>query len=553
MITGRKGGGTLVLQDSFVNALGQAEDEYEVMALCYCELLTYTSDTDILFITRVGHLAEDREYGPCAQVFEELRQTIICYAQEINMSPDCDGKGFDEFRTNLIEALKCFQCPEQLAISVCIPICMFYILEALDSYVEKNLELVLDDYRSYGPLNKGDSQTKCLVYLQERESFLSEAYADGGTTGFRKPLRETRIGAIFHTVLLIVRKRPLPIPKIIPILLNRDCKQTIKQQKMIRIATIPYIGFDTFLFHEANAQEPCIPSKIPEGPFYVDYIEDLENDNVQRITTLLKLAVQGGANIIVFPEFIMSENMMDSIRGYLRKLEFSYKKQLLLVFAGTCYHWDGKNKGNNVLHMFNANGTEIGRYYKYSPFLIQSEEKVHGTPLMPKQQEDCLPKRRYIKTCEILSDPGKECTLLDIEIIGRILPAICRDVIDDEFTTSLAKLFMPSILMVPAWSRSVASFDARLSLLADTIHTASLLCNCCNAVEGTEKKAIGRLFIPQKQSTNMNSRPPLDVSRDQGCAASCKERGGCVVQIDINFSQGKPEAKLNTFFSTNDK
>lgn len=44
------------LQDSFVDDLIQAEDEYEVMALCYNKLLEYTRDTDVLFVAKIEHL-----------------------------------------------------------------------------------------------------------------------------------------------------------------------------------------------------------------------------------------------------------------------------------------------------------------------------------------------------------------------------------------------------------------------------------------------------------------------------------------------------------------
>lgn len=68
---------------------------------------------------------------------------------------------------------------------------------------------------------------------------------------------------------------------------------------------------------------------------------------------------------------------------------------------------------------------------------------------------DLRKRRQYCENCEILSDPGEECILIDIDGIGRVLPAICRDVIDGDFTLRLANLFMPSFLMVPAWSRAI--------------------------------------------------------------------------------------------------
>lgn len=41
------------LQSSFVDDLLHAEDEYEVMALCYNKLLEYTQDSDVLFVAKI--------------------------------------------------------------------------------------------------------------------------------------------------------------------------------------------------------------------------------------------------------------------------------------------------------------------------------------------------------------------------------------------------------------------------------------------------------------------------------------------------------------------
>lgn len=43
------------LQSSFVDDLLHAEDEYEVMALCYNKLLEYTQDSDVLFVAKIEH------------------------------------------------------------------------------------------------------------------------------------------------------------------------------------------------------------------------------------------------------------------------------------------------------------------------------------------------------------------------------------------------------------------------------------------------------------------------------------------------------------------
>lgn len=540
------------LQDSFVDDLIQAEDEYEVMALCYNKLLEYTRDTDVLFVAKIEHLESDVELNSFAQTFEELRQTIISYSEEINVHFGSDGTGFDTFKDRLIIALSSFPCPKEINIGRWLSICLFYVLEALDSYIDKNLASVRSNYRTFGPLNRGRSKTCCLVYLHERESFLSAAYAEG-YDGFRRPLRNTRIGSLFHAVLLIPYQQDSIVPQITPVFLDDHCKQVLNERKAVKIASVPYIGFDTFSFHELTKIDPCAPGEMPDGPFYIDY--DKEEDNVQRVIVLLQSAINGNANIIVFPEFIMSPKMFNGIKNYLKKLGSAQKSDLFLVLAGTSYEWESE-KGNNILHILNANGVEIGSYYKHSPFLIQAEEKIHGAlfhppkspdlQAQPEQETKLHKQRRYLGNCEILSDPGKKCTLIDVDVVGRILPAICRDVIDGR-TESLANLFVPSFLMVPAWSQSITSFDTRFLTLANTIHTVSLLCNCCNAVKGTDKKVTGKIAVPQKRGTKMDALLQ-EITRDKDCTHFCQNHGGCVVQVEISFAKSNPQVSLNTVF-----
>ena len=150
-----------------------------------------------------------------------------------------------------------------------------------------------------------------MVYLKEKESFLKEAYSSKGKKGFRKPLHSSRIGSFFHTLLIFTSDKFENVPQVIPIKINRECKSAIKDK--IQIFSIPYIGFDTFRFRAINNPSICEADEI-RGPFYVEYPPEYEEDNIQRVTALLDLAIQKGANIIIFPEFIMSERMRDAVQ-----------------------------------------------------------------------------------------------------------------------------------------------------------------------------------------------------------------------------------------------
>ena len=174
----------MVFRNNFINALKETKSEYDIIAVCYWELLSYKKDTDKNFITRIGYLAEDSEYGIYAEIFENLRQELLDLVLQMIVNDDNAGISFEELKNKVIQKICQFQCPETLTEDVCVPICIFYIMEALDSYVEKDLEETYDACHDFEPLNKGKSREHCLVYLKEKESFLKEAYSSKGKKAF---------------------------------------------------------------------------------------------------------------------------------------------------------------------------------------------------------------------------------------------------------------------------------------------------------------------------------------------------------------------------------
>ena len=49
--------------------------------------------------------------------------------------------------------------------------------------------------------------------------------------------------------------------------------------------------------------------------------------------------------------------------------------------------------------------------------------------------------------------------------------------------------------------------------------------------------------MPAKQNTCMKAEV-LDISHNQECKSLCRERGGCIVQIEVDFSGGEPKSEI---------
>lgn len=519
----------------FLDALQQVDSEFDMIAICYLELLFYVDDYDMSFISAQVQVRSTEE--AFKTINDDLRKSILLSLQQGELTGDTV---LGHSCTGFIGKLREMDPPDSD-----LPIYIFRIICVLDGYVKSNLT-ESDEYPSSkcvsGPLNCGDSLKQCLVYLKSPSSLMRESRKK-----FRHPLISDRIGSLMSNVLLIelnklLRKGQEP-PRIVHITPPENLRKALLEQKIIKIVSIPYIGFRTIQFHVLGKAEPCKSDDEIDGPFYVEYPSEEEEAGVDRILALLKLAIQDGAHIIIFPEFIMSGKMKDALQEYLRTVSSTDRNNLLLVLAGTCFHREGENIFHNILHLFDANGLEIGSCYKFSSFRLDS---------VVTTQDDAFEQSEFFQCCELLSSPGKECTLVDIDGIGRILPLICRDVTDGTRLRLLSDAFDPDIILIPAWSRSVSTFRNQLEEQANTHLIGSLLCNCCNAVldKNETSTKTGLLCLPHKTGSVMEAAFRF-IERPSGCAAACRSRGGCIVPIAIDFSQAQPVGCIEAHCSPN--
>lgn len=526
-----------------LNALCQAKNIYDIVAACYHTIMQYQSRNEKKFIAEADYYMQYPPEQPFSRDLARFQSAVDALIYKMHTDSDSEEiLDISEFIRILCEILRQVVYPEDIADGEYTSLLSYIIIETVDHHLQSKSQDDIFAYPEHCPLNTAVFTKECSVYFCETKSILRESYAPGC---FRKPLHDYGIGSSFRSVLMFENNvLKAAVPKIKPVFISDECKYRLQSEHFLRIASIPFIGFDTFKIFEKGKMNPLGAKDAPKGEFYIGYQKDDEDANIKYVLQLLSLAIHNGSNIVVFPEFIMSSNMLSAVKDYLvANKRDNFNSQLVLVLAGTNYEYTGEGQGNNILHVYDRFGYELGRYYKYSPFLELCNEQIHGAFYGRDPSQGAPKGQQHIYNLEILSDPGKECTIFDVEEIGRILPAICRDAIDGTYTDILAKFFMPSLVLIPSWSRSLSSFQNCLSPIATNLHATSVVCDCCNAIDNHEQ-TIGMVVYPQKRKSQMHPKM-LPLNRMGSCKKSCNVYEGCIHFVDLRFEKGELSATVS--------
>lgn len=347
---------------------------------------------------------------------------------------------------------------------------------------------------------------KSYIYLNIEQPILKEAMEENE---FSDVIRAGTIrNQLEHLTILERREMPCEIypPKVVSLYLDKEKADGIFSSKKIKIAIIP--------FSEAK----MVNFPVDCGAlFHVEYCREHLITGKERAVRLLDDAIKHKANIIIFPEFICSREIQESIRA---RLEFLYEKKpaclksLLFVVAGS--GWTADN--NNVAVMYSYTGRLLGKQYKFSRY--------------------CDLKHEGKELIENLTKPGKETTIIEIKGLGKVAVGICRDVSDGSYTSLLTEIFAPQLLVTPAWSRSInIGFKEQFRDIITKNHiTCCLLCNCCEAIrsKGEFRKNNGIVTTPYKDGSVITGKAS-EILRTEKCLEKC-EVSGCVIMVNIDFN-----------------
>lgn len=377
----------------------------------------------------------------------------------------------------------------------------FFILLAVDRYVIEKKGHITET----APLNKG-YRNRSFVYLNIQDNLLDMAKEENG---FPDVIGGVRIrNYLYH--LCIMEHRELAAqdaepPKMVSLWMeeNDGFRKKMLLGKKLKIAVIPLDN------------EPMLRFPVDEGAlFHVEYRDGYLERCESRAIRLLELAIDRKANIIVFPEFVCSQEIQGAIQHRLQQIYQENPdrlKNLLIVLAGS-----GWIDGDNVAAIFSYDGKLLGKQYKTERF---SDLKEEGRELI-----------------ENLQNPGKETIIIDAEGLGKIAVGICRDICNQDYIERLTEIFCPQLLLVPAWSRSIVrGFENQLKEI--TVHnhiTCSVLCDCCEAMNSQAfREEIGMLVTPVKRRSLVEGKVCCIRRKAEKCE-HC-QKGGCIILATICF------------------
>ena len=497
----------------FISLIDSTENIYDIIACC-CDYIFPVIQNEEQFISMYydeiptpspdGVESGEGNRNPNHEQLNNLRHSIQSRLMEMPIitlidqgKEHPDFKSFKGFLAQLLAEIILQDYYDPVYNQATIP---YVVLHTIDRFIPS----LPDRHKpKSGPLGKTYERYNTLVYPAADNTIISVASIK---SEFRHKVHTSKIRECVTSVRLVQREQLLRgagIPKIIGLDIEKDesLLKTINDRK-ISLAFIPYSIHREFDF--------C---QFAGSAYIIKYNHSDKDIMKERCKILLERAIMAKANIIAFPEYIVSETMLNEIKHFLLQKNRSDLDSLIMVIAGS--KWDEKSN-NNVLCILDKYGNEVGKYYKYSPYTRQME---YG--------------HNVFDLCECLSTPGHECTVINVNGIGHILPAICRDVIDAYYTDTLAEFFHPALVIAPAWSKSLRPFYSRIKSYANKFHTSSFILNSCHA-NGRKPSTFACACFPKKEEREIQGEI-TKMRSSSNCIKNC-DSNGCVFLIKVDYS-----------------
>lgn len=343
--------------------------------------------------------------------------------------------------------------------------------------------------KTFGPVDI-NSKHRFRLYVRPSMTFL---------TSYEKGLKKERTGrdclfknltsfVLFDSKKWEIDHNGAGIPQ------GRIVKNRNMKDKRIRIALGSFCK-------EQNFDDPF---EAGSNLLSIQYFEETKQKHfADRARKALMEAIKYECDIFVLPEYCSSEAVLTEIENTLYEVSSKGFHTPDLTFAGSTWTDDD----NNVMSVLTNTGMTIGQYYKFAPYVDKNGVRS-----------------------ENLRNPGMVSTLFCIENVGLVLPAICRDVIDNNCTRDLVKLFTPLLVVIPAYSTSVNSFKTPMEEMAKEYYSNSVMIDYCAC--RTDDDDIGLCYVVRKDKTVSGCSNKV-VQRKSNCSISCDDC--CLFVYEYDF------------------
>lgn len=405
---------------------------------------------------------------------------------------------------------------------------LWFLILAIDSAYEKNDKR--KQHVGYRPLNQNAVRDKIGVYFSSYKSMLDDNLMSHGVVRLPQVDFQNELSClVFYKK---IDSSPLPsIRTLVSSSLNFGPSTIIENSGSLKglmnigeeghcVEPNVRIGVCPFASHKIDDFDSNCPIeyvKTSGGAFIAKYNLGIEKYFDEVITTAIDEAIKNGCHILVFPELVFAPSFHLKVRDLLKERE--NRGSLMLLIAGST--WED-SKRQNVSYIYDGKGRLLGRQHKHESYSFETES---GT------------------MCENLYIPSDPDTFVDLPGLGRVIVAICKDVvIDTSRLYTLVNTFMPQILCIPTLSASLRrGFRSQVKDLAERKLVISCMANLCAKRQGSE---IGYICAPGykigEESTYHAETVLRSFERKAGCekcqSAPAIDFCSCLDIVDINYS-----------------
>lgn len=375
------------------------------------------------------------------------------------------------------------------------------------------------EHSSSQPLNSWADADGIGVYFFCRDARIEDALVSHGLERIPKG----DFGSQLECLLFYDREDnvPLPVIRTLPQSMRR-LHVTDDSQEFPRLR----IGVCPFTSQSLCGSTPDAPIELKHtvgSSLTVEYHESIDELFDFVVLPALLEAMRSGCQILVFPELVFAPSFHGRLADALR--DRGGASSLMLVLAGST--WDGE-RGQNCTYLYDGKGNLLGKYHKHEPYVTFED----STEML-----------------EALLFPDEPDTLIDIPGLGRIMPAICKDVVINGSTAqNLVKALYPQLVCIPAMSGSIKrGFESQLKLLAERRLTISCMANLCVMRQKHNAGELGYVCVPAYKKDEPWRKQPEPYIESLPGGRSCSGCDGgaaestfsCLDVIDIDYGDEK--------------